>query len=40
MKRSWVMKLKAATGGFLAMGALFAIFGAAMTDDGRWIQTT
>src|SRR3989454_12250559 len=31
MKRSWVMKLKAATGGFLAMGALFAILGAAMT---------
>jgi len=31
MKRTWTTKLKAATGGFLAMGALFVILGTAMT---------
>ncbi len=31
MKRTWNMKLKAATGGFLAMGALIVILGTAMT---------
>jgi type IV pilus assembly protein PilY1 len=31
MKRTWTTKLKAATGGFLAMGALFVILGMAMT---------
>src|SRR5713101_4743328 len=31
MKRTWTTKLKAATGGFLATGALFVILGTAMT---------
>src|SRR5881296_2426008 len=31
MKRTWTTKLKAATGGFLAMGALFVILGTAVT---------